>query len=111
MKNTSASTPSPPYYAVIFTSLRSPWLEGYEETANHMLELASKQLGYLGAESFRNAEGFGVTISYWQDLESIRQWKLQEEHLAAQRLGKEKWYKHYKLRICRVERDYEFNAL
>jgi len=100
-----AKTPEPPYFAVIFSSLRSDDREGYVETAARMVELAAQQPGFLGVESVR--EELGITISYWSDLESIRQWKTQAEHLQAQKMGREKWYTHYKTRIARVERDYE----
>ena len=108
--NSSAPTPAPPYYAVIFTSNKTQIDEGYGEMADKMFDLASAQPGYLGAESFRNEDGFGVTISYWQTLEDIKKWKQHWEHREAQQKGRAMWYTHYKLRICRVERDYEFNA-
>ena len=73
--------------------------------AEHMVELATRQPGFLGVESARNE--IGITVSYWESLEAIRQWKAHAEHLAAQRLGREKWYRAYKTRICLVERDYE----
>ena len=101
-----APTPAPPYYAVIFTSLRTEVDEGYGAMAEHMVQLASSQPGYLGHESAR--EGLGITVSYWKDLESIKLWKQHTEHLVAQRYGREKWYSHYKTRICLVERDYGF---
>ena len=99
-----AKTPAPPYYAVIFTSLRTEENEGYESTAERMLELAAEQPGFLGVESARNETG--ITVSYWQSLEAIRHWKANAEHRIAQQMGKEKWYKAYKTRICLVERDY-----
>ena len=99
-----ATTPEPPYYAVIFTSLHSDNIEGYAETAARMVELAAQQPGFLGIESAR--EELGITISYWTDLESIRQWKLQAEHRAAQNMGIKKWYSNYMTRISLVERDY-----
>lgn len=101
-----AKTPVPPYYAVIFTSLRTEIDEGYEITADHMVELAAGQPGFLGVESAR--EGIGITVSYWESLEAIRQWKANTEHLAAQELGRKQWYTAYKTRICLVERDYGF---
>ena len=97
-------TSSTPYYAVIFTTLRTEGDNGYAEMATQMEELAKQQPGYLGIESAR-AE-IGITVSYWKDLESIRNWKMNVEHQLAQQLGKEKWYAQYKLRICKVERDY-----
>ncbi|WP_343672093.1 antibiotic biosynthesis monooxygenase [Chitinophaga sp.] len=101
-----ARTPTPPYYAVIFTSLRTPVDDGYKDTATLMVELAQAQPGYLGVESAR--EGVGITVSYWESLEAIRNWKQQADHLIAQQLGREKWYAEYKTRICLVERDYGF---
>lgn len=98
----------PPYYAVIFTSLRTTKDEGYEVTATKMLELASQQCGYLGVETVRSANGEGITVSYWRDLESIRNWKIQSEHLLAQKKGKDVWYRSYKVRICQVKETYDF---
>jgi len=100
-----ANTPKPPYYAVIFSNLQSNDLEGYTETAARMVELAAQQTGFLGIESAR--EELGITVSYWTDLDSIRAWKREAEHLQAQKSGREKWYTAYKTRIARVERDYD----
>lgn len=99
-----ANTPEPPYYAVIFSSLRNDDIEGYAETAARMVELAALQPGFLGVESAR--EDLGITISYWSDLESIKKWKAHAEHLEAQKLGMDKWYLNYMTRIALVERDY-----
>lgn len=99
-----APTPKPPYYAVVFTTLRTDGDNGYAEMAEKMLALASQQPGFLGVESAR--EGVGITVSYWSDLESIRHWKAHAEHQEAQRLGREQWYASFKLRIAKVERDY-----
>lgn len=99
-----ADTPKPPYYAVIFSSQRNDDVEGYLETATRMVELAAQQPGFLGVESVR--EDLGITVSYWSDLESIKQWKAQAEHRQAQKLGMDKWYSTYKTRIALVERDY-----
>ena len=101
-----APTPTPPYYAVIFTTRRTDGDHGYSAMADAMDKLAAEQPGYLGIESVRNAEGFGMTVSYWADDASIKAWKALAEHLAAQRLGRERWYKHYELRVAKVERAY-----
>ncbi len=103
---TTAKTPKPPYYAVIFTSQRTSIDEGYYKVANRMVDLAKEQHGFLGYESAR--EEIGITISYWKNLESIKNWKKNVEHISAQKDGKSKWYKSYKVRICKVEKDYEF---
>lgn len=100
-----ATTPIPPYYAVIFTSHRTDGDQGYGEMADKMVALASTQPGFLGIESAR--ESVGITVSYWADLESIRQWKSNAEHLVAQRLGHQQWYSSFKTRIAKVERDYD----
>lgn len=101
-----AKTPKPPYYAVIFSSVKSEEADGYPQMAEKMMQLASQQDGFLGVESAR--EEVGVTVSYWRDLDSIKQWKQHSEHLLAQKLGREKWYAEYKTRIAKVERDYNF---
>ena len=102
-----ANTPTPPYYAVIFTSLRTQIDEGYHEMAEEMVNLAALQPGYLGHESARDT--LGITISYWESLEAIKQWKMQSDHLLAQKFGREKWYSAYSTRIAKVERDYSMN--
>lgn len=99
-----ADTPEPPYYAVIFTSLQSEDVQGYQEMAERMEHLAKKQPGYLGFESAR--EGLGIAVSYWKDQNSLSAWKANVEHQAAQKMGREKWYVRYKVRIAQVERDY-----
>lgn len=101
-----ATTPKPPYYAVIFTSEKRGDDEAYHHTAERMTELAKLQDGFLGMESARNE--IGITVSYWRDLDAIRKWKMNSEHQLAQEKGRSDWYKHYKTRICLVERDYEF---
>ena len=101
-----AKTPKPPYYAVIFTNLQTENLEGYEEMARLMVELGSQQEGFLGIEGARDK--LGITVSYWKDLESIKKWKQQVDHQIAQQKGRTEWYRHYKTRIAKVERDYEF---
>lgn len=100
-----AITPKPPYYAVIFTSVRSDGDNGYGETANLMLELASKQPGFLGFETAR--QEIGISVSYWSSLEAIKRWKENITHQHAQQRAKD-WYKSFRVRVCRVEREYGF---
>ena len=101
-----AQTPSVPYYAVIFTSLRTEDDNGYAAMSDKMEELALLEPGYLGIESARS--NLGITISYWESLDAIKNWKSNLDHKLAQKLGREKWYSHFKIRICKVERDYGF---
>ncbi len=99
-----AQTPTPPYYAVIFTSIRTDGDNGYNEVAHRMVELAESQSGFLGIESAR--QDVGITVSYWSDLESIQNWKANSEHIEAQKSGRKSWYESFKVRISLVERDY-----
>jgi len=96
-----------PYYAVIFNSIQKESIEGYHTMANKMEALAKLQSGYLGMDSARN--DVGITVSYWESLEAIKNWKKQSEHLQAQLKGKKDWYSWYHVRICKVVREYGFN--
>jgi heme-degrading monooxygenase HmoA len=95
-----------PYYAVIFTNLQTSETEGYAAMAQKMEDLAKQQLGYLGMEHARDQ--IGITISYWESLNDIANWKSNLEHLEAQSIGKDRWYEWYTTRICKVEREYSF---
>jgi heme-degrading monooxygenase HmoA len=101
-----AATPEPPYYAVVFTSLRTSIDDDYDAVADRMVTLAAQQPGFLGMESVRGVDGLGITVSYWASLEAIAAWKAQGEHRAAQVSGHQKWYQHFETRIARVERAY-----
>lgn len=108
-----AKTPQPPYYAVIFSTIKAPASAdeniAYESMAARMEELAKAQPGYLGMETARNETG--ITVSYWKTLEDIAHWKQHSEHLIAQQMGREQLYSAYTTRVCLVERDYSFNKI
>jgi heme-degrading monooxygenase HmoA len=106
-----SSTPEPPYYVVIFTSIRNDQPGGYELTALRMIELGSQEEGFLGIESACDTDGNGITVSYWRSLEDIKRWKANAEHAQAQAKGRSTWYSAYKTRIAKVERDYGFDSL
>ncbi|MEO6171545.1 MAG: antibiotic biosynthesis monooxygenase [Arenimonas sp.] len=101
-----AKTPEPPYYAVIFSSQRRADEAGYGVTAERMVELAAEQPGYLGIETVRGNDGFGITVSYWQSQADIKAWKQNAEHSLARERGRSEWYEHFELRIALVERTY-----
>ena len=107
--NGFAPLPDPPYYAVVFTSQRDDGGDGrdYDAMASAMVALAAAQPGFLGMESARGPDGLGITVSYWESEAAIRAWKDNARHRVAQRLGKAEWYTHYRLRIARVERQYD----
>ena len=94
------------YYAVIFTSIRTENDNGYSAMAEKMETLARLQPGFMGVESARN--DIGITVSYWESLEAIKCWKTNIDHLVAQEKGRSKWYKNYKVRIAKIEREYDF---
>ena len=100
----------PPYYAVIFASQRTDGDNGYDDayakTGERMAELAKAQPGYLGVESVRGADGFGLTVSYWDSEANIAAWKRNAEHRIAQETGQAAWYTHYETRVAKVERAY-----
>ena len=102
-----ATTPKPPYYAVIFSSQRTAHGEAdYEAAATRMFELVQQQPGFLGAESTRDAEGFGITVAYFDSAENIARWRNHSEHAAVRVRGKREWYEHFELRVAKVERAY-----
>ena len=102
-----ARTPEPPYWVVMFTSRRtSEDAEGYGRMAEAMAALAERQPGFLGIESTRDAEGIGITLSYWASEQAIHDWKRVSAHTEAQRLGHARWYEDFTLRVARVERAY-----
>ena len=101
-----AKTPKPPYYAVIFTSIRTEGDKDYGSMSNKMLELAKEQEGFLGIESARDE--IGITVSYWDSIDAITNWKMNVDHTEARETGRSLWYKKFKVRISKVERDYGF---
>jgi len=108
MSTTSfANTPRPPYYAVIFSSQRTPTGQAdYDAAANWMFELVQLQPGFLGVESTRDANGFGITVAYFDSEENIRRWRNHDDHTATRERGKREWYDHFEVRVARVERAY-----
>ncbi len=100
-------SPTLPYYAVIFSSQRTPGDNGYDDMAERMDALAKTMPGYLGIESARDESGFGITVSYWESEAAIAHWKKNAGHLQAQAKGRAEWYESYSTRVARVERAYE----
>ena len=105
-RDSFAKTPKPPYYAVIFSSQRREQEADYGVTADRMVELASSQPGYLGIESVRGNDGFGITVSYWRSEVDIVNWKRNAEHSLARERGRNEWYERFELRVALVERAY-----
>ena len=102
--------PEPPYWSVTFTSLRTPGDDGYAAMGERMAALAATQPGYLGAQSWRNAEGLGITVSYWRSDTDIAAWKRNADHQIAQAAGRAQWYAAYRVEIAQVRRAYAFTS-
>ncbi|GAA3373077.1 antibiotic biosynthesis monooxygenase [Streptomyces sannanensis] len=98
----------PPYYTVVFTSIRTEGDNGYGETAERMKELVEGIPGYLGYETARTPGGIGITVGYFRDEEAIAAWRSRLEHQSAQRRGRAEWYESYSVHIGRVERSHGF---
>jgi len=95
--------------AVIFCSLRTGEDEtGYAAAAQAMIELASRQPGFLHMDSVGDANKAGITISYWQDEESAADWRDHPEHKVIRDQGRGRWYSAYDLHVTRVERSYDW---
>ena len=108
MEQSDINTPEPPYYTVVFSSQMGSDTEGYPEMVEQMLSLASAEPGFLGIESAQNADGSGITVSYWRDEAAILRWKGNLEHQVAQTAGRERFYQRYSVRVGRIERAYDF---
>jgi heme-degrading monooxygenase HmoA len=100
---------NPPYFAAIFSSKRSKIDDGYQKMSEYMGELSKSQKGFLGLETVRNEDGFGITISYWESEEDIIAWKNNATHLKAQMRGKNEWYENFEVKIAQVNRAYSKN--
>ena len=107
--NEPARPPEPPYYAVIFTSVRTPGDQGYADRAEEMVRLAADQPGFLGIDSARGADGLGITVSYWRDEESVAGWRDQADHAVTRADGRARWYESFTVHVVKVERSYDFH--
>ncbi|MGN5377584.1 hypothetical protein BIV25_06375 [Streptomyces sp. MUSC 14] len=103
-----AALPDPPYYAVVFTAVRTAGDNGYAETDERLWKLAADQPGFLGVDSARGANGLGITVSYWRDEDSIAAWRDHAEHTLARARGREHWYSSFSLHVAKVERAHGF---
>lgn len=104
-----AETPEPPYYAVVFASQRTEGDDGYGAAAIRMEELVAQQPGFLGVDSARGADGFGITVAYFADEESIKQWRVHPEHSETRDNGRARWYQHFAVHVAKVERAYHWD--
>lgn len=95
-----------PYYAVIFTSTYHMLDDEYEGLDARLIAIAETIEGFIGMDS---AGGdFGISVSYWKSEEAILEWRNNADHQVAMKNGIAKWYDYYNVRVCKVERNYEF---
>jgi heme-degrading monooxygenase HmoA len=98
----------PPYYSVVFTTVRTPDQSGYRDTNARMEELVKDVPGYLGMDHAQNPGGLGITVAYFRDAEALTQWRTNAEHQAAQQRGRAHWYQSYTIHVAKVERSHTF---
>ncbi len=96
----------PPYYVVVFTSRRTEVDDGFSVLDAKLYEKAQTYPGFLGMNSFRVADGWGVALVYWKTLENIDAWRRDEQYRAAKEKGRTVWYSDFWVEICRVEQSY-----
>lgn len=95
-------------YLVVFTSRLREDADGYNQASEQMLERVRAQPGFVDAVSVRGGDGFGITVSYWVSVESIRQWRADAEHTVIREQGRADWYQFYSIQIARIERNYDW---
>lgn len=104
-----ARAPEPPYVAVLFTTERSDDSDGYFETDAELGALVLHQPGFLGVETVDDGKA-SISVSYWETEQHAQAWKQVADHRAAQQLGRHRWFRSYRVRVARVEREYGFDS-
>ncbi|MFW2094891.1 MULTISPECIES: antibiotic biosynthesis monooxygenase [unclassified Acinetobacter] len=92
-------------YVVIFKAQINTLDQRYFQTAQLLREKALSQFNCQKFESLCEND-FEVALSYWNTLEDIHAWHKDAEHQAAQRIGKQQWYKKFSVEICEITRSY-----
>ncbi|MEU1513897.1 antibiotic biosynthesis monooxygenase [Streptomyces sp. NPDC005811] len=98
----------PPYYAAVFTTVRTLDQSEYGETSAYLEELVKDVPGYLGMDHAQTPGGLGITVSYFRDADALTEWRTDVEHRAAQQRGRAQWYETYTLHVAKVERSRGF---
>ena len=94
---------------VLFRSKLVDEPEGYGEMADEMEALARTMPGFIDVKAYLADDGERLTIVRWQDEETLRNWREQERHRAAQKAGRERWYQYYKMEVAEVIREKSFD--
>ncbi|HLW55512.1 MAG TPA: antibiotic biosynthesis monooxygenase [Candidatus Angelobacter sp.] len=82
--------------------------EDYQSMNAEMEALVKENPGFIDVKSYQAADGERLTMVWWRDEESLRQWREQVRHRAAQSAGRQKWYLYYKMEVAQVIRESSF---
>ena len=78
---------------VLFRSRLTPEAaNGYGAMAEQMSKLARSSPGFIAEKGFVAEDGERLTVVWWENEETLKQWRNNAEHLIAQKTGREKWY-------------------
>jgi heme-degrading monooxygenase HmoA len=82
--------------------------DDYQTMNDEMQALVRQNPGFIDVKSHKAEDGERLTVVWWRDEESLREWRNQVRHRMAQKTGREKWYEYYKLEVASVIRESEF---
>lgn len=82
--------------------------ERYLQLASELKPLLSDAPGFISIERFQslNTPRKILSLSWWEDEESVTGWKRNLMHQAAQKEGKQSIFSFYRIRVASVFRDY-----
>ena len=97
---------------MIVTVFRSRLMPGVKEEylalADQMNELAKTMPGYISHKGFFAEDGERCTVVEFESEESLRAWRMNPEHRAAQKKARESYYSEYSVQVCKLEREAKF---
>ncbi|HVV75355.1 MAG TPA: antibiotic biosynthesis monooxygenase [Mycobacteriales bacterium] len=89
---------------VFRSTLRHDANPSYGEHAGRISELARTMPGYVDHKTFTADDGERVTVVTFADRSGHDAWRLQADHVEAQRAGVAKYYETYSLQVATVEK-------
>jgi len=98
--------------AVIFEAVPAEGKkEEYFAIAEKLRPELNKIPGFISVERFQSVSQPGkiLSLSFWEDEESVTQWRNIEMHRQAQAAGRRFVFSDYRLRVAHVVRDYGMN--
>ncbi len=82
--------------------------EDYQAMNAEMETLVRQNPGFIDVKSYKAEDGERLTVVWWRDEESLREWREQMRHREAQNAGRKKWYAYYKMEVANVTRESSF---